>query len=74
MMIGVAFAMLVGLALGFFQGRALGIARGRDVELNSVCAFLLTLASSPDAETHPPRELADRMGALEHRHWRIGPK
>jgi hypothetical protein len=65
----VALATIVGLLLGSWQGRKLGRIEGRDAELKSVCAFLLTLASTPDEETHPPRELADRIGALEHRGW-----
>ena len=71
MIVVVAIAMVVGLALGGWQGYEVGVIRGESREHRSVCAFLLALASSKDAQTHTPRELSERIGTLEHREWHI---
>lgn len=70
-MLSVAVATILGLGLGAWRGYRLGRVVGQEEELCSACAFLLGLASSPTAETHSPRELAERIGGLEHRRWTL---
>jgi len=67
----VALATLAGLLLGAWQGRKLGRVEGRDEEHRRTCAFLLSLAHKPFPDPIPPQELLDRVGALEHRNWKL---